>query len=513
MTRQKKGKWDPTAAVVQQQGSGIISGTGAIPNKRLRLPDSDLVYETTRWERYLWGDFASDASEAQQVASDGKEQLPRWPAFMRELYSRFYAEAPERVEEVAPENRWAERSHEQAGAIPEFDRLRDRCMGDKLWSGLAATSIASEVLQALPEPDEPLQDPRSLDQRVRGLQGLQSAGVPVGDELAQAEQQLAQAQQQAQQYADSIDDGAVRQALRRGCESAQKSIDEVQNAANAFGWGMNEGSDGRGGDSEAKRKLFQKVQNSEKLKALAELAGRMRRLAAQKQRSKADHARDEISDITVGDDLARLLPSEVAKLTRPDTRLLFFKGLIERSLLCYELKGSEPQSKGPIIVCVDNSGSMAGESELWSKAVALALLDIARRQKRAYAVIHFDTRVRCSLIWEKGPNPPEWDKIVEVMEFFSGGGTNFEPPLKKALDLLESDQFKKADVILVTDGAAGTDFADEYRRRAALKEATTYGVEIGGYGDRSAMDSFCDHTMSVDDLTGGNDATDTLFAL
>ena len=54
----------------------------------------------------------------------------------------------------------------------------------------------------------------------------------------------------------------------------------------------------------------------------------------------------------------------------------------------YELKGTEKQGKGPIVVCVDNSGSMSGDRETWSIVVALALLEIATMPKREFACIH-----------------------------------------------------------------------------------------------------------------------------
>lgn len=503
------GNWDPVAAfqAQQQQGSGILPGSGL----RRRSADDDLVYRATKWHRYLWGGYRETATEAGSVESQGTSTIPRWGSYMRELFTRFYSENAQRVEQVDAANSWAERAHELAAELPEFARLADRCMGDRLWSGMAATSIASEVLGAMPRPDQPLEDTDPLHRQLQGLQGLANAGIPVDAEIQATQARLAQAQANAQAFAQQIDDGAIRQAMRRGCEAAQEQIDQAEQAMDAFGWGNEAGAPGRGGDSNSKRELFNRVKSSRKLKALAELAGRMKRLAAHKQRSKADHARDEVADVTTGDDLARLLPSELAKLTDDRLRPLFYKALAERALLCYELRGTEPQQKGPIVVCVDNSGSMGGDRELWSKAVALALLDIAQRQKRAYALIHFDTSVQFTLEVDRNDRPA-WDKVIEAMEFFSGGGTNFGPPLKRALKLLERDSFAKADVILVTDGAASSDFGKEYKRRARDKEATTYGVQIGGYG-ASALTEYCDHSMVIDDLENDSKATDALFGI
>lgn len=499
------GAWDPVAAFNEQQGSGIIAGSSPVRRK----PCGDLVYETNRWQRYLWDGFKDDSSEARGVEEVGAKDVERWGDYMREMFTRFYAERPERIEEIDPANGWAERAHDLAGELPEFKRLRDRCMGDKLWSGMAASSIATEVLSALPKPDEKIKDTQPMERQVQGLEGLQGAGVPCEAELQAAKEALAKAQASAQGYAQGIDDGAIRQAMRRGCEEAQRDIDGAEQAMSSFGWGSEAGEMGRGGDSDTKRELFKRVRDSKKLQALAELAGRMKRLAAQKQRSKTDHARDEVSDIKQGDDLARLLPSELAKLTNPLTRKLFHKAWIEKALLCYELRGTEPQKKGPIVVCVDNSGSMSGDRELWSKAVALALLDIARRQKRSFALIHFDTRIGYVLEAPKDKTT-SWEKILEAMEYFSGGGTDFSPPLQHALRVLERDEFNKADVIMVTDGCASDSFAKQYRQRAKDKEATTYGILIGGYG-ASALSSFCDHTMTIDDLENDGAATDALF--
>lgn len=505
--------WDPEQAYREQQGAGILPGTRSGNGRsRARLPDGDLVYETSRWQRYQWDRHTDDSTDANRVESDGSEKLPRFDAYMREMFSRMYAESPQRLEQPDPDQPWAQQAHELASELPEFDRLRDRCIGDRLWAGMAATSVAEEVLAAMPEPSEDLQDTRQLQQRIKGLEGLQEAGIPVGEEMATAQNQLQQAQSAAQSYAGSMDPSAMRQAIRRGCEQAQGQIQDAVDAMDAFGWGLDEGGDGRGGDIESKRKLLQKIRTSNKLKRLAQLAGRFRRAAVHKQRTKADHARDEIADITLGDDLARLLPSEAAKLANPETRVLFYKSFIEKNLLCYELKGRETQDRGPIVVCVDNSGSMAGDRELWSKAVALALLEIAKRQKRSFALLHFSRSVGCRLIWDRGPNPPEWDKVIEAMEYFSGGGTDFEPVLKEALQIIEKEGFKKADVVMVTDGAASTDFAKTYRRKAEAKEVTTYGVLIGGYGE-GALGEFCDRTMSIDDVENENAATDTLFEI
>ncbi len=49
----------------------------------------------------------------------------------------------------------------------------------------------------------------------------------------------------------------------------------------------------------------------------------------------------------------------------------------EQNLLQYDLRGTEPTQRGGILIAEDGSGSMAGEREIWAKAIGLALLKIA----------------------------------------------------------------------------------------------------------------------------------------
>ena len=65
-------------------------------------------------------------------------------------------------------------------------------------------------------------------------------------------------------------------------------------------------------------------------------------------------------------------------LHHPILRKDFHRRFLDQELLQYSLRGVEEKGKGPMIVCLDGSSSMAGDKEIWSKAVTLTLLEIAR---------------------------------------------------------------------------------------------------------------------------------------
>jgi uncharacterized protein with von Willebrand factor type A (vWA) domain len=108
-----------------------------------------------------------------------------------------------------------------------------------------------------------------------------------------------------------------------------------------------------------------------------------------------------------------------------------------------------------MIVCLDGSSSMAGEKEIWSKAVALTLLEIARRQRRLFRFICFSSADTPLFTLDLNPrerHEVQEDRALDVAEYFPGGGTDFETPLAAALDCLGAARYRRGDVVLITDG-------------------------------------------------------------
>ena len=56
-----------------------------------------------------------------------------------------------------------------------------------------------------------------------------------------------------------------------------------------------------------------------------------------------------------------------------------------------EEPGVDGRPGGPIVMVVDGSGSMAGERNIWARAVAMCLLHIARIEKRDFALVEFSS--------------------------------------------------------------------------------------------------------------------------
>ena len=117
---------------------------------------------------------------------------------------------------------------------------------------------------------------------------------------------------------------------------------------------------------------------------VADLIGRLRRLARARQGGALRHLRDELYRIMQGNDLSRVLPVELSALNDPLRALDFGRRFLEGQLAQYDVKPLQREGRGPVLCAIDCSGSMQGASMEWASAVGLALMDTVRRQKAGF---------------------------------------------------------------------------------------------------------------------------------
>jgi uncharacterized protein with von Willebrand factor type A (vWA) domain len=296
----------------------------------------------------------------------------------------------------------------------------------------------------------------------------------------------------------------IRQAMRSAEQEALSNIEETAELLEA--WGTEPGQLTQLPPAQ-RLELAKKLGEKNKLKQLAKMIGRFRRIAIHTQKTKITHGLDEVHDMELGDELEKVLPSELLKLNHPLLEQDFKRRFIEKELLQYQLRGKENVGKGPIICCVDSSGSMDGDSEMWAKAVTLALLEIAQMQKRAFAVIFFGAEDDpLETIEIKKGEKNVISKVIQIAEYYLGGGTDFEKPLTAALELVEKTEFKKADIIFVTDGYCDVrdEWLEDFMKMKTGKEARIHSVLVDMSSSNDTVDSFSDQVSTITDLTLDN---------
>lgn len=314
----------------------------------------------------------------------------------------------------------------QMMALPEYESLRAGTKNDEIASAMGAVSFAPDMIKKIAELRKKLEE-RQEQARKQGAQ------VPQNLKEALSDQEMS----------------GLRQSLRQSLEKAQEEADKWSDSAKS--WGMEPGEMQKL-PFEERMELAEQMGNSEKMKKIADLAGRFKNIVNSSAATVPIHGLDEIVDIGLSSDVAHMLPNELVKLE--ETPELFYQDFVEGKLLTYNLKGVEPLGRGPILACVDLSGSMEGPREQWAKAVVLALMQLATKQRRSFGFIGFDNRVEYTKFFKKDEKISVQDRI-EIAQVFTGGGTEFVQPLMAAFKMREQDiTLKPADIIFITDGDA-----------------------------------------------------------
>lgn len=262
----------------------------------------------------------------------------------------------------------------------------------------------------------------------------------------------------------------------------------------AQAWGM---MNGVWNESDFQR-LMKVVRLQKEYPDIVKIANKMGRISdatgsewmslAQGQSQSIEHSsHSDILGVTMGNDINALLPLELAQYMDEDTENIFYQRFMTNRLQVFRFKSEIVQParnlqtkptvrKGPMIVCVDTSGSMKGKPEQIANSALLKVLDIANSQRRDCYLIGFSVSI----------NPIDVKReTYKVMDFFakaSSGDTNATRLLEKIFSLLEtSPSYMNADILWVTDFRIPPVSAAliEKMRHYQSENTRFYGLQIG----------------------------------
>lgn len=438
-------------------------------------------------------EFLDESEKLQSVVAAGNEHHWAFSELATDLFTMMYESHPKKVEGEIPLGlQVAKQAIDQIAELTEYKELHILTQMDPFTSGLATQSLAQNLMKMLPKVGPKSEEDLHNEAAVCVEAGLTDAL----ERTDKAIEKLGKIQAAASKVAVNPDE--LRQKMRVILGEAIKATEEGGEASTAFGFDDSFGTS-KPGNLKEKMALAKRVGQSAKLKEIAELSGRFCRIAKKKQMEKSTES--EINSIKTGNDLGRLLPSELAKLGNPLTRGMFYKGFVEKTLLEYELENKTPKGKGPIICCIDSSGSMAGTPECAGKGIAMALLGIARKQKRDFVLIQFGSSHQLRVFQAPLGKTEQMPLLVEL-EFFWNGGTSFKESLDASIGFIKQAKFNAADIVFVTDGLCDipVEFEVEYKKTKKERGFGCIGVLIGSHENMIIMNKFCDTVFNVADL-------------
>ena len=388
------------------------------------------VLKSTKLEDAAYRDLRRGDNELDALEKACGEKLSTFPALSRDIYQSFYSLNVRRQ----PEDAISEQARRFNAPIlnevmdgEDYPAIKAAWEGRQLPAYEAASEFISQVAGNLDELLEKASGKKGAlntlerleqkrDRSMEELQKLMKQIAQAGPEqLPELEKQAVKAANQAQSQVNQTEavghmvrdqmlqnkeavSGCFAQAVRAAAQKAES----VSSALLAWGYGPDSNDPER---RAADLELAARVGKSPTLMEVARYLGRLKELMDGKRKNGYAYGRGEKYSLELGGD----------------------------------------------IICMLDESSSAESQAPWCKAVALALLDIAMRDQRRFAVIHFagvgDVQTDLFL-----PGQYDREDVLRCAETFLNGNTDYETPLREALRLMEQEGFENADMVFVTDG-------------------------------------------------------------
>lgn len=258
------------------------------------------------------------------------------------------------------------------------------------------------------------------------------------------------------------------------------------------------------------------VKLQKKYPQLEHIANKMGRIADEESaermpvavggKMKIAHAtKSDILGVSLGKDIKSMLPHELVLCCDDELHDLFLYKFATQNLQTFQhkselLKPSRLVSphpariKGPMIVCVDRSGSMAGLPEELANSLMMKLLLIADRQKCDLFLISFSVNAT--------PIDVRHDRTA-LLDFFkqsSIGDTNATQMLNMVFELLESGDYASADVLWFTDFIIPMCGIEQRRKITYYSRLGTkfYGLKIGKSLDKRGWENYFHEIVEIE---------------
>ncbi|WP_240315601.1 VWA domain-containing protein [Sporosarcina sp. PTS2304] len=462
------------------------------------IRDHRSVLNTDSFDKRRFNELFSMSESLQRVRDEG--ELPTTESLLGDIWAALYKMKPQLVEEVSDRSLQPNRTiMKKLMSDEKFEEYRNFTRLDDLTSTVCAVKFSEKINEWLAEVKA---EDQQLQQQLEAVQAL-TDDIPIqqSEEVEKTVegmmQELAEASAQLNDQLQLTLETNGDRFLQAMDEAVEETIQVKESLVSLMG-----GSSAGKGDAELKKiplrdqlKVADKVAMDPKMQEIADWAGRFKQVAREKQKSNYVDAMER-RGVTLGNEMERLLPMELGLYSHDATKSDFLRRFAESETMQYEQKKREELGKGPIVFCLDQSGSMK-LLDNQSKGFILALLSIAKKQRRDLCVLLFSTMIE-STTYSKGKITG--DELIRLSTTYLGGGTDFTLSLEGALQVIEQSTFKQADVIFVTDGEdeVSEEFLVTFHERKKQKEFNVLTLVVGS--DTEVTESFSDRVLHVTDF-------------
>jgi len=239
-------------------------------------------------------------------------------------------------------------------------------------------------------------------------------------------------------------------------DAETKPLDELIRASLRFAnrrWGSELGKLRR----QAYARYLEWVERLKRHPDLIAMAQEVGRQTERLQRRRRDRRRraapDRYDELGLSGDLSHMLPSEASLLADPDYEAYFIQKWLDGKLMTYRAHAPDKDfGKGPVVCLLDSSHSMRGAKLRLAQIFVMTFAALTLAEERDFILLLFGAKgelVERPLFHRK----PDWASFYRLSQLAFGGGTHFDAPLRRGMQLIrETRAFRDADIVMVTDG-------------------------------------------------------------
>lgn len=492
------------------------------------------------FDRTIFSSCLSEATALQEIIARTNKEYDYTEELFRDVFTLFHQGYPEMrgSSEIEPSRLINHAVVTDVALAPDTEPLRAMTNNDRYSAAMATIGVAEKVQDGLKrhaeeqqKAEQEVQEARervselenNLEDVTDGAENLLDDIGPNGEGPVTEDQSKAVADLQdaidaldaavgelggatgvAQDLADGVGQ-QLRVGIRSGVAQVKEALAEQEYVMKA--WGISPAQLQRMSFDE--RNILAKKLMTGNLSKFYKMMGRFKMQASADQARKVKYARDEVVGTRLSGDLQDVISSELVMSRHRALRLDFLQRFADGQILSKLYEGVERVGQGPIIVCVDSSGSMGGPRDVWAKSFALALVESAHSQRRDLIAMHFSYRPEDLRVYRFPKGERDINTMIDFVTVFLGGGTDFQHPIDKSISIMENE-LEKADLIFITDGecSVSTSWLENYHESKKRLGFRTYGLAVGSSRPGSTLQSFSDNVRGVTDFLSTDQCSD-----
>lgn len=464
------------------------------------LGKTDAV-KSDNFDRMTYEDASADVDDLIGMENELIEIGPAFGNIVRDVWLLFFMANPV-IRDVDEMNINFIKNHLVSTLISEnfsFDRVAKNTVHDSYSASFATISLKDVIKDILEQQLESEQQAAEMMQQLQDL--INQMQEAIQQEMAELAAALGKSIQELIAEIEELHGKMAEEAKESGegfvlalMEALETTATTIRNEkGELIRWGESDG-DIKKMSYEERKAIAQKLQQP-KIKAWSNYVGRFRQVLRSKEAKNIVDAKESFYDVENSGDITRFMSQELLKSTDEFLEVEFLQKLAEGEVPSHSFIGRASAGNGTIVACLDTSGSMGCADttgvtrEQFGKAMLLSLYDRAQRRKRDFSGILFSSRNQVQS-FSFPRNKKKILEAVQMIELNFDGGTDFETPLKKAMEIVINDYEstrRKADIVFMTDGDChiSDDFLKWFLAEKAKIGFRVFSVIIGNDVDHS----------------------------